>query len=215
MRIEQNHDDPTAWIFIPADRRFHVFADKLMKECEEALVKKEKRESPASGDVEQETIWFNPLSASFDSVVATVNGMNIDANELAIAATFKLTHPALRGTGIPKETVATIMKAIGFDFHTVNQNNEQNSSSTTENSVKADKPLYERISDLRKENNKIAGNLFYNLGIEHKDINYRLNTAVNIATIKNCDDLDKLQRRYDLARRWRTKGIGPEVPYNG
>lgn len=215
MRTEADHDDPTAWIFIPADKRFHVFADKLMKECEEALIKREKREAPSTSvDIDQDTIWFNPLSASFSNVIATVNGISIDANELAIAATFKTSNPALKGTGFSKEHIATMMKVLGFDFHAARQSNIQEQHSPSEDQVKPEKPLYERISDLKKENHKIAGSLHYRLSIEHKDINYRLNSAVGISSIQKCSDLNKLQRRYDLARRWMTKNTGPEEPFN-
>lgn len=206
MRTEPEHDDPTAWVFLPDDARFHAFADKLMKECEEALIKRESRVQEGER-VEQESFLFNPLSASFSSVTATVNGVPINANELAIAATFKANNPALRGTGFSREHLATVMKVLGFNF-------TPEAKPAPKEAIKDDKPLHERISELRQDNNKIIGSLHYNRNIEYQDINIRLNAAVGISTVQKCFDLDKLQRRYKLARRWLVKGITPEETFN-
>jgi len=209
MRVEQGHDDPTAWVFIPDDKRFHIFADKLMKECEEALIKREKTTTERER-LEWDTLLFNPLSASFTEVSATINGMVIDPHELAIAATIKTSNPALKGAGFSREHVATMMKVLGFDFTTVKQSSPNSSKEVPE----TEKPLHERLSDLRQANNKLIGSLYYNRKIDYKDINIRLNAAVGISTVQKCFDLEKLQRRYDLARRWLTKGIEPEIPFN-
>lgn len=215
MRIEFNHDDPTAWVFIPADNRFHVFAEKLMKECEEALAKREKTSSTSNDISDGDTIWFNPLSASFTEARATINGVTIDANELEFAAKFKLNNPALRGAGFSREQIATMMKVLGFDFTATHHDETSNSRHRSSDvSHQTDKPLHERISDLRKKNSSIVGSLHYNRKVEYQDIQIRLNAAVSIYSVTKCFDLDKLQRRYDLARRWLTKDIAPEEPFN-
>lgn len=215
MRTEPDHDDPTAWVFIPDDGRFRIFADKLMKECEEALVSREDRVRETNGGaVEQETLWFNPLSASFDNVVATVNGVVINAEELSLAATFKDSNPTLRGLGLSREHIATVMKAMGWNF-TTGMQNYPTSSQISKEEIKTELPEHEKLSDLRAQNNKLIAALAYRRGIEFKNVNARLNKAVNIYTVQKCYDAGKLEKRRLLAKRWLVENIEPEAPFNG
>ena len=212
MRIESGHTDHTAHIFTPDDERFRAFAAKIMKECEEALAKHDEKRTP-SDKPDQDSFLFNPMSASFTNVVAMLNGVPINADELAIAGTLKASNPQLKGAGFSMQHIVLMMKAIGFDFTSARP---QENHSSTQEAPQAEKPLYERLSDLRKDNNKLVKRLYFSRKgeVEFADINIRLNATVGIRTVEKCFDPDKLQRRYDFAKRWLTKGIEPEAPFN-
>jgi len=215
LRIEPGHTDHMAYVFTPSDERFLAFAAKIMKECAEALAKHDEKRT-SSDKPDQDSFLFNPMSASFTDIVATLNGIQINANELAIAATLKASRPDLRGQGFSAQHIVLMMKALGIAFTPIEQNGTQDSPNVSSESQQPEKPLYEKLSDLRKDNNKLVKRLYFSKKgeVEFADINIRLNATVGIRTVEKCFDPDKLQRRYALAKRWLTKGIEPEVSFN-
>lgn len=209
MRTELDHDDPTAWVFIPDDMRLHAMANELTQAREDALSKHEKRPGSDGPDEPPIPLWFQPLSATFSDVSATVNGLSIAPAELHYAETLKSSKPVL--ASFSREHIATILKGIGFDFSARQGETQENSTSSQ---PKPEKPLYEKLEYIRKQNHLLTGRVHYVREVEFQDIHNRLNAAVGISTVKTCSDLSKLQRRFDLALRWLKDGIEPEVSFN-
>lgn len=210
IRTEEGHTDHTAWVFTPDDERFREFATKIMRECEEALIKREgKSESTKGPDVDMDSIWFNPLSASFTDAVATVNGIALSSSDLEMAESFKTSHTVLRGCAFSKEHIAVMMKLLGTHVTPAPANPPQETQQTTPS-----KPDYSKEEELRQRTKKLVGALCNKYGIEYRSANIRLNNAVGIRSSQTCFDLTLLELRRRLAYRWLIDGMGPEVSYH-
>ena len=88
MRIEPDHDDPTAWVYIPDDERLRTFAQSMMDASDKALTTREKRTNKEdNGEDKQPSLFYDPISSTSEQIRATVGDKNISPFELSYAAT--------------------------------------------------------------------------------------------------------------------------------
>lgn len=228
MRVESGHNDHNAWIYLPDDERLRKLAREMQEESESAL-KREIDSRREKEHAEQPSIFYIPDSALPGDVQATVNNIPITAKELIYAESLKKANrKAAKG-------IAPALMALSFklaNFHAPDQqpsHEAQPTVSRAQPQPQSQPAYYEQLEKSRKQSSKLTSSLVSRLCRDknvvystpehqemHKKVNVRLNKAAEIGYggISQCNDLEKLELRYNLLVRWFRDGIEPEVPFN-
>lgn len=190
VRVQEDHDDHSAALFIPDDQRLRTYAQDIMEQREAVF----KQPGHGPGDKPPAAGLFMPMGSSMNLEGMIVAGeQEITPEELEYANQRRLMHRET--ASIPVVKVALILRGEGLGPHTTRQKEEP-----------AEPPLYEQLKKARTNNNRLVGSIHYKTGLDYKEINYKLNRALGIRTVETCSDLKALNRREEIATQWLRDG---------
>lgn len=196
VRVEDDHDDPTAHVFIPDDPTLRQYAEEMRQqrihELEREIEDQETRDSQTREENNCDASLFMPLNSEAENSGTIAYGETFTADELRIAAEFSA------GMASP-ETAAKILRNAGVLGKPIAEK---------ERPVKRKS---DRKKELRTTTSKLVGRIAYATGKEHSHINNTLNGMAGIQTVKDAT-VEQLELRVKAAMRWMTDiGEGQNV----
>jgi superfamily II DNA or RNA helicase len=186
VRVEDQHDDPTAVVYIPDDPDLRAFAEEIRQQrihqLEVELAEEKKRDRNMNEMEGHDASLFMPLSSEAECKGTIYDEFTFTPEELSRAAELSM------GQCKPEVAAAILRRAMA-------------GVPPVAESVQAKKP---RKSDDRKRfreiNAKLVGSIAYATGREHSHINKELNDIVGIRKIADAS-IAQLQRRIEAAEQ--------------
>jgi len=129
------------------------------------------------------------------------HGAHLTPAELEHAAELKARTP--EAAGLPTIAVALLLRAHDADREPL----ERAAAGPVPGTPPVQVPARRR-QQLRKANNTTARSLAYRLGLEHAEVNRRLNAAIGVRSIKDAT-IEQLERRLSAAHAWAAAGRLP------
>lgn len=188
VRIEENHDDPTASVFIPDDARLRAYAEEIRRQrihqLEEELQEEAERRRRSEEEDNSDVSFFMPLNSTAENKGTIIDDTTFTREQLEEAG--KIADGKCK-----PEIAAGILLRSGY-------------FSSQIESRQAKQPV-ERKADvrrrLRESNNKLAKSIAFATGREHSHINAELNSAVGIKSVTNAT-VEQLERRLAAAQEY-------------
>lgn len=190
VRVEPDHDDPTACVFIPDDKRLKAFAEEIKKQrihqFEKELERDRNRTRQDADEEGSDLSHYIPISSSAENKGVIVDEWNLPAAEMQrirqVSEEYK----------VSAEVAAAIIGKLGYLGDVAKE----------PKSARASRPMKTDLRDsLRKTNSKLARAIAFASGKDHKDVNFTLNNEVGIKSVTTAT-IDQLTRRASCAERW-------------
>ena len=203
VRVRDGSEDETAHFYIPDDPRLRQFAETIRLQREHVigedpaaageLAAREGGATPAGA--------FRPIAAEAFDAGVIAHGAHLTPAELEHAAELKARTP--EAAGLPTIAVALLLRAHDADREPL----ERAAAGPVPGTPPVQVPARRR-QQLRKANNTTARSLAYRLGLEHAEVNRRLNAAIGVRSIKDAT-IEQLERRLSAAHAWAAAGRLP------
>jgi len=171
VRVEQNHDDPTAMVYIPDDPTLRAYAEEIrmqrVHELEQELKDEKERQERADGVEDHDSSMFMPLSSEAENMGTIVSDYTFSPEELARAADVSV------GLQCRPEIAAMILRRAGnTPAPVVQPKPEKRSPRKTDEKQR-----------LKTINSKLVRAIAFKTGREYAHINADLNREVGIRSI--------------------------------
>lgn len=196
VRVEKDHDDPTAVVYIPDDPTLRSYAEEIRQQrihqLETEITQERNRDATDAIENNHDASLFMPLSAEAVSKGTIFEEFTFTQEELDHAAGLCM------GQCKP-EVAAAILRRAGLSIGTKSEA----------------KPVeVKRKSDVKKQlrelNSKMVRSIAYASGVEHAHINRQLNAAIGLHKIADAT-IEQLRKRLSLAESMALRaGVGNE-----
>lgn len=191
VRVEKDHDDPTAMVYIPDDPTLRAYAEEIRQQRIHELqieLEDERRREKTDAELQgHDASLFMPLASEAESKGTIFDEFTFSVEELERAGALSM------GQCRP-EVAAAILRRAGMAT-------DPRASAVTES------PSRKRLSDVRKSlrelNRKLVCGIAYATGREHAHINRELNDIVGIRKIADAS-VEQLERRLIAAEKLAT-----------
>lgn len=199
VRCQDDHDDHTAQVILPADHDLLTWAQQVAEERNHALTEQVsallERHGNGNGDA-PEPPTFTPISAQGSDHVTIADGIALAAAEMRAAERAKVQSPAT--SALPTAALALFARNLHVEPAPAPD--------------PAEPAQHERRASLRRANNQVAKAIGVRHGVDHGEVQGRLNRTVGIASITDAS-IEQLETRLRVALRWRDTGDSSHVAH--
>lgn len=207
VRVLPDLDEQNAYFYIPDDPLLKKHALEIKTEREHHLRAEidralESRSAPeADGELSEpsQPKLYSPISAEASEAGAVFNSELIDLHELDHARAVAYKAGLRPKTNESLYPIAAVLKAAGMVERTATATLDRPKDIASEGPSVV--PLAARKKELRKLNAKSVGRLSLATGVDHKTLNWQLNSAVGIKSIDQASEQQLLKRLEVLRRR--------------
>lgn len=205
LRMETNHKEQSAHLYMPDDPRLRQIADDMANEVDRVMRERRIRDPrDDDGTGQSPESRFVPISASYELKGVTVHGDYLSPSILAYAETLKASGPSV---DFPAEALAYYLNKAGVTPPSA----ERSSTSTQPH----DAPLYKRLASLGQQNAAMVSKIAHQYALrgdtpDYAAIQTALNKAAGIDDVPTCDDPTALKRRLEIAQNWYLTGEAPK-----
>src|SRR5215831_2806280 len=187
VRVEPEHDDQSATVFIPDHPELLEWARSIKEDRDAVLAEQLERELERDRDGdERPDDAFAPLATSAELTEVVIPGaLPATPDEWAAVEFYRERHEQTRG--MDPVQVLLLMRAM-------------RDSSPPAGSGESRAPQHRVVADVRRLNHDMANRIAARHGIENAHVNSALNRAVDARGVSTCSS-EQLVRRLEIARR--------------
>ena len=187
VRIESDHDDHTASLFIPDDMRLRAFAEEIRKqrvhELDREVEEELKRQRQEGDEDNQDSSMFLPLDSVAENKGTIVQDFTFTEEQLAEAEKLAM--------GICSREVAAALLYRAGALQGAGPSGSDGGTPKRKTDIR---------KSLKAQNHKLVGAIAARTGREHWEINIALNRAIRIESVGDAKISD-LEKRIIEAKR--------------